>query len=235
MNKITQYTVVTLASLFLAACGSDNDSDDGNVNTSSRTYEVKVTNLTNNQPMSPLAVVTHDGQYSAWSIGQPASAGLELLAEGGDNSEFIGSELSGKDASSVSGNGLILPGASDTVEITTAVESQSLITLASMLVNTNDAFAGLDSTDVSGLNAGESMIMYAPVYDAGTEANSEATGTIPGPAVGGEGYNAARDDIADRVSRHSGVVSVDDGLTTSLLDQSHRFDNPALKITITRQ
>ncbi|MFT5808172.1 MAG: hypothetical protein ACI9LG_002473 [Moritella dasanensis] len=31
------------------------------------------------------------------------------------------------------------------------------------------------------------MTYNLPAYDAGTEANSEAVGTIPGPADGGEG------------------------------------------------
>jgi len=33
---------------------------------------------------------------------------------------------------------------------------------------------------------------------------------------------------------HAGVISVDDGLTTSALNESHRFDNPVVRITITR-
>ena len=75
--------------------------------------------------------------------------------------------------------------------------------------------------------------MILPVLDAGTEANSEAAGTIPGPADGGEGYNAERDD-ADLVSFHPGVVSADDGLMMSALTSAHRFDNPAVKLSITR-
>jgi len=71
------------------------------------------------------------------------------------------------------------------------------------------------------------------VYDSGTEANSEAVGTIPGPADDGTGFDAARNDV-DFVALHSGVVSQDDGLSSSVLTQAHRFDNPAIKLTITR-
>ena len=71
-------------------------------------------------------------------------------------------------------------------------------------------------------------------YDAGTEADSEEAATIPGPAGGGEGFNVARDDQADRVSMHSGVVSNNDGFATSNLTEQHRFDNPVVQIRIER-
>ena len=79
----------------------------------------------------------------------------------------------------------------------------------------------------------DSMAMMLPVYDAGTEANSEAAGTIPGPADGGEGFNAERDD-ADTVSYHPGVVSSQDTLPDSVLMAEHRFDNPVARLIITR-
>ena len=46
-----------------------------------------------------------------------------------------------------------------------------------MLVNTNDAFTGLDSRRVHGKGA---VIETIP-YDAGSERNNELTGFIPGP------------------------------------------------------
>jgi len=76
--------------------------------------------------------------------------------------------------------------------------------------------------------------LTANVYDAGTEINNEAPGTIPGPADGGEGFNADRSDNVNLVRGHGGVVSSADGLASSVLDQSHRFDNPAVMVTITR-
>ncbi len=58
-------------------------------------------------------------------------------------------------------------------------------------------------------------------------------GTIPGPADGGEGLSEGRE-ILDVVTMHSGVVTADDGLPDSVLDSSHRFSNPAVKIIISR-
>lgn len=38
----------------------------------------------------------------------------------------------------------------------------------------------------------------------------------------------------DFVAMHQGIAGKDDGLASSVLDESHRFDNPALGITIKR-
>ena len=102
-----------------------------------------------------------------------------------------------------------------------------------MLVNTNDAFAGKGGIDLNALALGEQVTMNLPVYDAGTEGNNELAGTIPGPADGGEGFNAARDDV-NVVSRHSGVVTNIDGYADSVLDESHRFDTPVARLTVRR-
>lgn len=86
---------------------------------------------------------------------------------------------------------------------------------------------------IGDLAVGESKTIYAHPYDAGTEENTETASTIPGPAGGGEGFNAQRLD-RDFVSAHSGVVTSDDGLATSALDESHRFLAPVAKIVVTR-
>ena len=80
---------------------------------------------------------------------------------------------------------------------------------------------------------GESLRITAPAYDAGTEANSERAAGIPGPAAGGEGFNAVRDD-EDFVRGHSGVVSSQDGLDDSVLTGAHRWDNPVFSLVVTR-
>ena len=49
-------------------------------------FSVSVTNLTNAQPLSPVAVIAHQPGYSMFSIGSAGTVGLETMAEGGDNS-----------------------------------------------------------------------------------------------------------------------------------------------------
>jgi hypothetical protein len=200
-------------------------------------FDVTVTNLTNGQPVSPVAVIAHQDGYSVFTIGSPATVGLETMAEGGDNSMLIAE--ADADASVIatgSGAAPVGPAGSDTVTIDVLESDVAdlMISISTMLVNTNDAISGLNGVDVSGLAEGDAWTGRAIVYDAGTELNTELAAEIPGPAGGGEGFNAARSDRDDRVAMHSGVISQDDGLATSALTGQHRFDNPALMVRIER-
>lgn len=219
-----KFAVLALAmSALLAGC--DDDDDDKKY----YQYEVKVQNLTYGQPVSPAAVAFHESG-ALWQVGEPASDALEVLAESGDNTAFLAQDYI---TDSASGAGVIMPGMSETVMVKVYDYPAELLTVATMLVNTNDAFSGVSALDVSDLMRDESISLYTRSYDAGTEANSETSASIPGPAAGGEGFNSERDDV-DFVAMHAGVVSSDDGLSTSVLTQAHRFDNPTLKITVSR-
>jgi len=227
---------LALVTLLSACGGSDNDLDNDGVTDMPEpmpvemSYEVTVTNLTYAQPLSPIAVVLH-GDSALWTVGETASTELEKLAEGGDSADLIAMESI---LASTSGEGAVGPGASTTLTVTTTDEMATHLSIVSMLVNTNDAFTGLTAMDLSSLAVDSPQTWTLGVYDADTEANSELAGTIPGPDDGGTGYDAERDDV-DFVAKHSGVVTMDDGLSTSVLTQAHRFDNPAIKLTITRK
>ena len=230
----TQLVIASLLSFGLAACGdSYNDSD--NTYTPpveppmEYSYSITLTNLTYGQPLSPIAVALH-GDTKMWQVGQAASVALEKLAEGGDNTDFI---ALAENLATTSSDGPVPPGSSVTLVISTTEAMAKYLTVVTMLVNTNDAFSGLTGVDISTLTVNQEKSWRLNVYDSGTELNNEAVGTIPGPADGGVGFDAARNDI-DLVGYHSGVVSKDDGLSSSVLTQAHRFDNPAVKLTITR-
>jgi hypothetical protein len=227
----SKLTLVATLALLLSAC-NDSNNDSPVVETPEPveySYTVSVTNLTYAQPLSPLGVILH-AESKMWMVGESASIALENLAESGDNSDFIADS---NVLAAISGEGVVLPGAVSTVEISTTDRTATYFTAATMLVNTNDAFSGLTGIDISTLAVNDKKSWNLSVYDAGTEANSEAAGSIPGPADGGTGFDATRDDV-DFVGYHSGVVSQDDGLSSSVLTQAHRFDNPAVKLTITR-
>lgn len=198
-----------------------------------RTFEVTVINLTAAQPFSPVGVFLHDSSQQVFSVGTPASVALETMAEGGDVSALI-TEIDS--FSELAGDAPIGPGASNTYTISIDAQPSAELELSvmTMLVNTNDAFTGVNGADITALEAGQSRLFTAIAYDSGTENNTEAAGSLPGPADGGEGFNAVRDDINDQVTMHSGVVTVDDGLATSILGQVHRFDNPVARVRITR-
>lgn len=221
--------------VLLSACGgSDNNSTPEPVTPTpptpvTYTYEVSVTNLTNAQPLSPVAVVLHN-EGALFELGASASVALENLAESGDNSEVLAQDMV---LASASGTGVIMPGMSETVSVSLVDTKPMMLSTATMLVNTNDAFSGINAMSLENMAVGESISLRTSSYDSGTEKNSETMATIPGPAAGGEGFNAERDDV-DFIGMHSGVISSDDGLMQSVLTQAHRFDNPTLAISVTR-
>lgn len=234
--------IIGLAAITLAACDSDNNRNPEPPPPpppppAMASFDVTVTNLTNAQPASPVAVIAHQDGYAVFTIGSPATVGLETLAEGGDNSVLITEANADTNVLSTgSGAAPIGPAGSETVTID-VLESDLpglRISVSTMLVNTNDAISGLNGVDVSGLAEGDAWMGRAIVYDAGTELNTELAAEIPGPAGGGEGFNAMRNDRADLVAMHPGVISQDDGLATSALTGQHRFDNPALMVRIER-
>ena len=224
---------VALALSLFACSSSDDDSDpiiiDPPPPPLEYQFELTFGNLTNAQPLSPILAVLHQDS-SIWTIGETASSGLELLAESGDSSELSAANFVIASATTAD---VLPPGMTETVTIITTNADALQLSLVSMLVNTNDAFTGNSMVDLSSLMVGDSISLRSAVYDAGTEANSEASGTIPGPSDGGEGFNNMRDDV-DFVSRHPGVVGMDDGLSNSVLNNEHKFDNPAMSVMIVR-
>jgi len=172
-----------------------------------------------------------------FAVGSPASIGLEEMAEGGDNTALLAAaDADALVIATTSGAAPVGPGGSDTLTLDVLESDVATleISVSTMLVNTNDAFSGINGVNVSSMAVGDTMHIDATAYDAGTEADTELAAEIPGPAGGGEGFNAARDDDADRVSMHSGVVSQDDGLASSDLTGQHRFDNPVVRVLIER-
>lgn len=214
-----------ILSLNLLGCADD---DEDEVTMSS--YSITITNITNNQPLTPVAVVMHREGYTPWSLGSASSAGLEVLAESGSPALFISeANANNKVIATDVGDSAITSGNSVTFSLTVEDSSSLMLSVATMLANTNDAFSGVNSWDISGLDAGDSISILAKVFDAGTEDNDELN--IPGS--GGEGFNAARSNL-DKVTIHAGVVTADDGLSTSLLDETQRWQNYAAKISITK-
>ncbi|MEL0648842.1 spondin domain-containing protein [Pseudoalteromonas agarivorans] len=239
LSNFKKSALVLMLAGSLAACG-DNDNNDPIedqepvvvVEPEPVVYEFTITfsNLTAGQPLSPLSVIAFD-DTAPWQFGESASVGLEMIAESGANEEYLSDENA---LAAVSAEGGIGPG--ETTSVTISVDAQDVLNLsfAAMLGNTNDAFTGLSSVDVSALEVGSSISRTTAAYDAGTEANTETADTVPGPAAGGEGFNEIRDDIADMITMHPGIVSNQDGLSTSALGAELKFDNPVSKIVITR-
>lgn len=246
-------TIILTSSMLVACSSSDDDSNEDGANdtpteqappvdaAAQAQFEVTITNLTNAQPLSPAAIIFHQNEFNSFIDGETASPALELLAEGGDNADVLAeAQAASQHIASESTDGPVPPrtiSSPVTLSVPTDNLSDLRLSVITMLVHTNDGFTGTNATDISNMNVGDSQVLTGPTWDAGTEINDELGSNLPGPDFGGEGFNAARDDLVDRVRIHQSVVtseSAEFGLPTSSLQDRHRFLNPTSRITITR-
>mgnify|MGYP000293641132 CR=1 FL=1 len=190
-------------------------------------YKITLTNLTAGQPLAPLAIIAHaKDTFSIYSLGSPASLGLEELAESGSPARLL-KEAQDKGVSvAVHLAQITATGSSQSLDI--ALSSNQLkLSVASMLVNTNDGFVALQDIDLDFTGKKEFKLN---TYDAGTELNDELASSIPG--LGSGEVDLRRSDSANIVTAHAGVITPDGGLRTSNLTYLHQFDNPAAMLTI---
>ena len=218
-----------LCGAFIVALSACSDNDDDMDSMEHQSYRIKITNLTNAQPLSPSVALLHDSGFSFWKVGEAASVALETMAEGGDGSALLALSVANPQHADTAA---LAPGASTEFILEMKDIDDNYLSVAGMLVNTNDAFSGISGVALGNLDPGQKLSLFSYTFDAGTEMNSETAGTIPGPADGGEGFNAARDDVTSVVTLHSGIVSVDDNHATSTLSEADKFDNPTLRIEV---
>lgn len=235
MNYKT-WTLMGLSVVLLAGCPFKRErhhiSTDNKVPSNERTYQVVTQNNTADQNYSPVAMIVHNGDYQMFTFGNPASLALEHLAEGGANERILQEARTNRNVViAMSSDAGVAPGMASEMMFNVNRNDMNSLALASMLIETNDGFIGENDIRFGHLQPGESMIVNTPVWDAGTELNTETRETIPG--LGGVGFDPAREP-SNFVTTHPGVISVDDGLTTSNLNYNHRFDNPGGRVVITR-
>ncbi len=187
-------------------------------------YEVTITNISRAQIFAPALVATHNLSSSIFTPGGSASPELAALAEDGDISLLLaqlGLDVSVLDVQS--GAGMIHPGQSETILISTD-SAHPFVSVAGMLVSTNDTFYGLD-TELLPLRYGQALV---PAWDAGTEANSEDCAFIPGPPCGNGGVH----DPAPA----EGFIHISNGIhgKGGLAADEYDWRNPVARITIQR-
>lgn len=173
-----------------------------------RKYKVEITNLTNAQQFTPRLAATHSADVEMFSAGTMASPGLKILAESGMTS-MLEAELMGMSgvADTATSGPLLEPGATDVLMLTARGRATRL-SLAAMLIPTNDAFVGLNTPLPKGQETTE---VYAYAYDAGTEVNDELCASIPGPPYlecGGPGGGLAPGDGEGFITIHRGIHGV---------------------------
>ena len=206
-------------------------------------YEITITNLTPGQPITPPLLVTHAKDAGFFTVGEMADNGIQQLAENG-NLEPLVEMLQGKSGivDIVQGTVPLIP-ANDPGNTglnhseTFVVSSEGNIrylSFASMLVCTNDGFAGIDSVRLPI----KQLTVYAEAYDARTEMNTEDFADMVPPCQGAigvtsddEGTGASNPAIAEDgvVIPHPGIMGGED-----LLENVHAWGNPVVKIDIVR-
>ena len=195
----------------------------------SAVYEVTITNVTRDQTFTPFLVVAHRPRVSLFEVGQPAGDELEALAENGDTAPFQEALAATPGVHGVTvGGGLLAPGHTTTMMV--KGHRYDRVSLAAMLIPTNDGFIALSSAGPFGRRL---QSTYAPAYDAGTEVNDELCASIPGPdylECGGPGGGGAPEGGEEGFVRiHEGVHGVGDFFAAT-----RDWRNPVAKVSIRR-
>ena len=190
-------------------------------------YEVTITNITQGQVFTPILVASHNKEVRLFELGEPASLELEDLAESGATGPLMGLLLSTDGVNEVvTAGGPLPPGASMTLEIEAGGKT-NLISLAAMLVPTNDAFFSIQGVRVP-KGKKDILTVFSPAYDAGTELNDEdCDDSIPGPPPCS---GAGGDDELGVVHIHNGIHGIGE-----LFEGDFDWRNPVARIQIQRQ
>ena len=218
LRTILAITVTTISLLFSPLSQSSGYS----------TIQVTITNLTNAVLFTPILVASHRGNVSIYELGAAASDDLSAIAEGGDVVPLTTTLNADPRVIDVQNSGgVLMPGKSVTV-IVNAGHQANRISLASMMLPTNDGFIALNSVRVPKRG---NATYFSPGLDAGSEANDELCTNIPGGAScsGVGGSPGANPGDEGYVHVHRGIHGIGD-LTADVYD----WRNPVAKISITR-
>ncbi len=136
--------------------------------------------------LTPTWVGFHDGSFDLYDLGEPATAGLERIAEDGNtgplSGEFLASGGGIIDATVFGPGGPIAPGetAAMSFNLNPGDPTNRYFSYASMVIPSNDAFVANGNPTIypvfdenGGFVGGSFIIMGSQVRDAGTEVNDE--------------------------------------------------------------
>jgi hypothetical protein len=215
----------------------------------SRTYEVTIENLTGGQPLTPPVVATHRGKNRVFKVGQPASVGVQEIAENGNNApllDFLAANPFGHiSESKQAGQGPLVPagrpGAAqfpDDVRFSISAERGARwLSFVSMLVCTNDGFTGVNSLRLPA-RVGHSVVAQTAGYDAHTEQNTEDFAHIVPPCQSLIGVSSGEPGTAttDPGLAEDGVIAHHQGIQggSDLVPGVHGWTDPVARITVER-
>lgn len=203
------------------------DNSDGKGNPKTNTYAVTITNITAGQSFTPLLVATHNTDISFFELGEAPSEDLADLAEGGATGGLQMTLDAMPDYvmdTTTTGMTLIGPGENVTVYVS-ANRDFNRLSLAGMLLPTNDTFVAINSMPLPKKNTSS----MALAYDAGSEINDELCTSIPGPQCGGIGTPFSPG-LAEGYVHISRGISGEGDLAASAYD----WRNPVARVTVSR-
>ncbi len=205
---------------------------------------VSITNLTGGIYFTPRLLVAHTTAIDIFKVGTTASTGLATLAEGGDTS-VLGAALDVTPTNNTHQTfGTPLAPATTSAVYTFETNDHPNLSMAAMLLPTNDGFVGLDSWAIP--TAPGTYTIFMNAYDAGSEANDEiingggALGTPgipvdPGGNNGTGGTGVTSIEANTTVHIHRGQIGDDNptGGTSDASNSVHRWLNPVALLTVT--
>ncbi|MCP5098706.1 MAG: hypothetical protein GY943_24410 [Chloroflexi bacterium] len=204
-------------------------------------FLVTLENLTAGQPFSPPVAVTHNLPVRLFAIGTPASDAIEALAEDGNQLVAVNALQGSAHVTDLVDVGMPLTpygttfgDFTDTVTFEITARPGDRLSLATMLICTNDGFVGIDGARLPRQGTASYALQG---YDAGTEANTESSSDLVDPCsllgpVGLDGDPNGNENAAvntnDTIQHHPGVTGAGDLLNT------HNWDSAPAQLTITR-
>jgi len=206
-------------------------------------YKVTITNLSSGQPMTPPVLATHTRKTKVFSLGEDSSAEIQAIAENGNNEPLVSAlsvdfhvqqVIQGTAPLVPDGN----PGATQFESSATfyinARGRARYLSIAAMLICTNDGFTGVDSVRLPS----KKKTVYAVAYDARSERNTEDFADIVPPCqplIGvssdDDGVGASNPLLAEEgfIIPHPGIAGGND-----LQGNVHNWADPVAKIVIER-
>ncbi|MEY8200961.1 MAG: spondin domain-containing protein [Colwellia sp.] len=213
--------------------------------TMAQELSITVTNLTQGLYFTPVITAAHTSDNHIFTASDMASVELQAMAEGGDISGLV-SILTNADAN-INENpaaGLLAPAMSASFDLAND-SANTHLSLAAMVLPSNDGFVGLDSWKIP--EEVGTYTVFLNAYDAGTEANNELRGSgalgeagmpVPpplDPLLGINGTGVTDMESNNKVHIHRGSLGDSDmsAGTSDINNSVQRWLNPIAKLTIT--
>ncbi len=237
--KAPSSTALVETQALFRSSSSEKDSEDSD---ELRVYRVTIENLSVGQPLAPPVIATHVKGFTMFKVGQLASRGLEAIAENGDVSLMFNRFANSPSATDVVNVGMPLTrygsavgSFKDNTTFEIRGKKHDRLSMAAMLICTNDGFTGLNSVK---LPQEGKKVYYLKGYDAGTEYNTERSADIvdgcsalgavalPGDPNGNEN-DAVDSSPHQRIRKHSGTQGNGD-----LDPQANGIEKKIARVTI---